>query len=379
MSCWDINFRGFLPLNDPPLFLEPKNHNFTKTALMLENLAFNLSSFMEDRRIREELVAELRQVENVVPLLENLEDVGLERAMLLYSYFASSYVHATHENVANRIPKEIAIPIKFIADKLKRPPILAYASYCLMNWRRKNPLKPIELDNIELLQNFSKSAKRDEDWFILVHVDIEAKASRAINQALNIYTHIYSKDIAAIAKSLEQIKASLMAINATMNRMPEQCNPEVYYQKVRPYIFGFNNVVYEGGNNQPQTFRGETGAQSSIIPAMQTLLGIVHQNSMLTMHLAEMREYMPKQHRSFLQLLEVKNQNASLRDTVLNNFELRDIYNDCLREFIAFRKKHLEYAVEYIQKRVANPMGTGGTPFIPWLSQLVQESEAYFI
>ena len=38
-----------------------------------------------------------------------------------------------------------------------------------------------------------------------------------------------------------------------MNRMPEKCDPFIYYNRVRPYIFGWKNnpatpdgVIYEG-------------------------------------------------------------------------------------------------------------------------------------
>ena len=67
-----------------------------------------------------------------------------------------------------------------------------------------------------------------------------------------------------------------------MNRMPEKCDPFIYYNRVRPYIFGWKNnpatpqgVIYEEVdeyNGKPQLFRGETGAQSSIVPALDALL-----------------------------------------------------------------------------------------------------------
>ena len=44
-----------------------------------------------------------------------------------------------------------------------------------------------------------------------------------------------------------------------------------------------------------------------------------------------------------------------------------------------FRKKHLEFAVLYIQSKVTDPSGTGGTPFMQWLAQLRNETEAHKI
>ena len=86
-----------------------------------------------------------------------------------------------------------------------------------------------------------------------------------------------------------------------MNRMPEGCSADVYFKKVRPYIFGFTNIIYEGCfDNAPQNYRGETGAQSSIVPTMLRAFGIEHKNSMLTQHLEDMLTYMPAPHREFI-------------------------------------------------------------------------------
>lgn len=372
MGCWEIKDRGFLPASDPLLCINEKSQH-TRT---LENLSSNLSNLLEDRRVREELVFELRSIEGSCHIPPSLSEPELERCMLLYSYFASSYVYATYEEPATRIPKEIAIPFTEIARKLKRHPILSYASYCLTNWRRIDPDKPIALGNIELLQHFSAGEYAvDEAWFILVHVDIEAKAAKAV-EAIREYPSVVlaGGDIGTILRTIHK---SLFEINKTMGRMTEQCRPEVYFNRVRPYIFGFENVVYESCfNDEPQNFRGETGAQSSIVPAVQAALGVKHKQSQLTDHLEVMREYMPDTHREFIVELE---QLPSLRDYVEGRPDLYNDYNTCLEQLIRFRKAHLEYAVNYIQKKVTDPKGTGGTPFIPWLSELVRESEEFYL
>ena len=66
-------------------------------------------------------------------------------------------------------------------------------------------------------------------------------------------------------------------------------DPECYVDKVRPWIFGYKNnpdfpdgVVFDGVlDNQPQFLRGETGAQSNIIPVLDALLGIEHAHDAL--------------------------------------------------------------------------------------------------
>ena len=138
--------------------------------------------------------------------------------------------------------------------------------------------------------------------------------------------------------------------------MPEKCDPFIYYNRVRPYIFGWKNnpatpngVIYEGVEEYggtPQLFRGETGAQSSIVPALDALLGVIHSNDPLKEYLDEMRLYMPKEHRNLLNDLDQwseNNRSKSIRED--SSVELAD---EIIKEVHAFRNKHLEYARIYI-------------------------------
>ena len=135
-----------------------------------------------------------------------------------------------------------------------------------------------------------------------------------------------------------------------------------------------NDVVYEGCfGDAPQSYRGETGAQSSIVPTMLMALGIRHKNSLLTKHLEDMQTYMPTPHRQFIRA------QVSVRDFVVGAPRLKEWYNACVAELIAFRKKHFEYAVNYIEKKVDNPIATGGTPYVPWLRQLIEETKEYYV
>jgi indoleamine 2,3-dioxygenase len=281
----------------------------------------------------------------------------------------------------HRLPREIAVPLVRLAENCGRPPILSYASYCLHNWRRIDRAGPIALGNLKLLQNFSPpgEGKEDEDWFILVHVEIEARAGAALRAMAEAKRVLAEDNAASMERLLTTVAGSLTEMNRTMARMPEGCRPEVYFLKVRPYIFGFDRVVYEGCFGEaPQSFRGETGAQSSIVPTMLTALGLRHQNTLLTTHLDDMRKYMPPAHRQFIL------DQASVRDLVVSaavhgGVRLKELYNACVRELIAFRTRHFDYAVNYIEKKVDNPLATGGTPYIPWLRQLIDETKAYLL
>ena len=341
----------------------------------VEHIAKNLPKILANNQIEDE-VLNLETEKDI----SNLSIDELERAMLLYSYIGHGYIWGG-TSIEKVIPKNISKTWYKISQKLDRPPILSYASYALNNWKLQDVNKPFDLENIRILQNFLGGM--DEDWFIMIHIAIEHEAKEILN---NLKTYYLDKN--EDQSYLENALVSIKKINQIMNRMPEKCDPFIYYNRVRPYIFGWKNnpatpngVIYEGveeyGGN-PQLFRGETGAQSSIVPALDALLGVTHSNDPLKEYLDEMRLYMPKEHRNLLNDLDQwseNNRSKSIREdrSVLLSDEI-------IKEVHTFRNKHLEYARIYIHEQSlsnqnnSNVVGTGGTPFMKYLDKHLQET-----
>jgi indoleamine 2,3-dioxygenase len=367
-ACWTINsITGFLLHPEPLASLEGFLPD--EAAQHIENIAANLADLLDSHRIRPILEA--------LPLYDvsTIEECrAVERAFQLYSFFASAYVFSTGQEAAQRIPAGVAVPLVALAEKVQRPPILSYASYTLANWQKIKSDGAIEVENLRLSQKFIH--KRDAVWFTLIHVEIEAKAAPAIQALIDLQSAAINEDIEKIIAALETISGALEQMMATLKRMPEHCHPQVYYNEVRPYIFSFEAVVYEGVEKfkeKPQSFRGETGAQSSIIPALVQGLGIQHQENGLTQALVEMRDYMPKPHRDFLAQIDSQSLARVLR---LYPSQLREAYNTCLMTLLAFRQMHLRFAASYIANQSPVSIGTGGTEFMRWLQQLIEETEA---
>jgi len=373
------NERGFLPRPDP---LEALPDDYE----VLDALASDLPTLIANRKFRQ-LAKKLPEFD-----FSNAEEEIVERLMLIYSYFASAYVWGSSEDEPEKVlPRPLSIPLVQLAEKVCRKPILSYASYCLHNWRRKDAAEPVQLGNIELLQKFVDVY--DEDWFILVHVDIEAKGGDIVKAIMEARGATYRGEVESLYQALMDLGKAIKVANRTLSRMPEKCSPNVYFNQVRPYIFSFDNVIYEGCfDNKPQSYRGETGAQSSLVPAIQSILGVSHKDSILTQHLDDMRHYMPRIHRGFLIELDksVKPYGKSMgipldqfdvrkRVMELDNANMRDAYNECIKQLWEFRNKHFEYAVEYIHKKVSDPRGTGGTPFMHWLKQLLDETNDFLL
>jgi indoleamine 2,3-dioxygenase len=307
--------------------------------------------------------------------------------MLLLSFFGHAYVYQSwRSDVATRIPASVAIPWVVVAARLQRPPILSYASYALDNWRRLDTNGPIALGNLALLQNFLGGV--DEEWFVTVHIQIEAQAAPALQGLCAAQRAVAVGDARALNEALETVCQALERMHQTLLRMPENCDPYIYYHRVRPFIHGWQQhpVTYEGVSDYagaPQSYYGETGAQSTIVPCLDAALAIRHRPDELRTYLAEMRRYMPRGHVAFLEELE---RGPSVRDFVEGSGDrkLRGSYDACIDRVEAFRSTHLEYAATYIQKQTqvganSTEYGTGGTPFMRYLRKHRDETHNHRI
>jgi len=317
-------------------------------------------------------------------------------AMRILSFAGHAYVWESPDHPAASLPVQLARPWYEVAQRLGRPPVLSYASYALDNWRRLETSKPIALDNIVLLQNFLGGL--DEEWFVVVHVQIERQAGSGLAGLVQAMNGAGLDRGADVLTGLRALAASQTEMRDTLLRMKERCDPYVYYTRVRPYIHGWKNsptltegLFYSGVaayGGRPQPFRGETGAQSSIVPCLDAGLGISHAPDPLTVYLQEMRDYMPPRHRAFLHSLgqAVDDRGRPLlsgyvRDQKAQNPELWTAYCACIDLLAQFREIHVGYADSYIhrqhQSHESNPtaVGTGGTPFMAYLQKHLDETK----
>ena len=376
--------RGFLP-SDPS--------DLIPDAPALNHLACNLSKLLTTRHVR----PYIDQSDSLLPdIPSGWKDPDLRSAMRILSFVGHAYVWEVPERPASTIPAGLAKPWADIAQRLGRPPVLSYASYALDNWRRLDPGKPVELDNIVLLQNFLGG--QDEEWFVVIHVQIEGQAGPGLSGLLRAMQGAQRGQEDEVLLGLQLLAQSQTEMRDTLLRMKERCDPYMYYNRVRPYIHGWKNspslphgIVYEDVPRfagQPQQFRGETGAQSTIVPCLDAGLGIVHSPDPLTVYLQEMRDYMPPRHRAFLERLEGATDHLNrpilsgfVRDRKFRSPELWEAYTTCVDLLAQFREIHVGYADSYIhrqsQTHASNPtaVGTGGTPFMMYLQKHLDETK----
>lgn len=333
--------------------------------------------------------------------LDQLDDPQLEEwaaeapeeevrtAMVHYSFLVQSYVWGEHTPPPH-LPANLARPIVAIADRLGQAPLLPYSGYVLDNWARLDKSGPISLDNIYMYQNFAGGD--DENWFVMIHVAIEAEAGVLLDNAAKLVAIAKSGDEAAAERLLVEMDAAWERIYGHFARMPERCDPYCYFHRVRPYIHGWANnpalagggLIYEGVakfGGKPQALRGQTGSQSSIVPAMDALFQVGHSDDPLKSFLDELHHYRPVQHRRFIEDLAAQ---STLREFVSRSgsASLKDAFNACVEQAARFRTRHLEYAASYINKQAGSiagndpDVGTGGTPFMKYLKKHRDENRA---
>lgn len=367
LTDYDIDpRRGFLPAQDP---LERLPEAFDRW----EQIAADLPALLMTGRLRFTL-------EQLPPLdatqLKNEQQV--QRAMLLLSVFGNSYVWGS-ATPATVIPRGVAIPWAQVAEQLGRPMIVAHASMVLNNWRRLDKSQPVALDNLDTLQLFLGGL--DEKWFFLTTVAIEAEGAPALPALVEAQRAAAAGQPDRVAGCLETINTTLNNIFEILRRVPEKCDPYIFYHRIRPFLAGWEapGIIYQGVSESPQILAGGSAAQSSLIQALDAGLGIAHIDDKTRPFLMEMRHYMPPSHRRFIEALEA---GPSIRQFVAKHQGdhpgLVTLYNEAIERMSRFRTKHIEISVRYILRQAPKneeAKGTGGTDFVPFLHTARQETQ----
>lgn len=363
LSDFDISpERGCLPDEDP-LTVMPSGWEY------LDDCGNNLPELIESGKIL--TWAKLLPV----PPTESILLLNKRQRLLAwvrYSFIQSAYVHSQKVGPFS-ICRNIAKPMVDLSRILKVRPILPYFAYTLNNWRRKDPDGPIKVDNLQLIQTFMRDP--EQSWFNLIHVDIENEAGLAIRNLWNAKQLADQGDAVGLSGALALINQSIKNMIAVMKRMPEGTSPDTYY-RIRPWIMSFEDVVYDGVGafeGKPQTFRGQTGAQTSIFQSLEAGLQMpkLEENG-LAVHLMDMRNHMPEGHKRFIEYLET---NSKVRDFIASSVpHLIGHYDECVDLELTFLAIHRGYASYYIHKQTSNPKGTGGTEdFMDYLSGRIKE------
>ena len=301
-----------------------------------------------------------------------------------YSFLASAFLlepcdlqwrkTQTYGLGRDRLPRAIAEPFALLADRLSAFPFMEYAhSYALMNYKKKDPNGGLVFENLELIRTFEGS--EHEAGFILVHVTMDAHTGRLVKAAGDIIAAAKAKDRSALRDSLFEYYLLMKAINQEMETMWRRSSGDAY-NNFRTFIMGIKNqpmfpngVIYEGVSDEPRFYRGESGANDSIIPTCDNLFQVTKNlpTNPLTDILKDFRSYRPTPHNEWLAKVLKESIEAKVIDFAMENMTSGFLVLLNLEMIRQFRHRHWWFMKEYIAKFSSHPTATGGSPIISWL------------
>ncbi|MBN6042029.1 hypothetical protein [Amycolatopsis sp. 195334CR] len=351
--------RGFLPAADPLDRLPPYFGPW-------EDAARDIGARLMTGRMREAVAA-----------LPELSPEGLttdaerERAMLLLVCLANAHVWAADPPTSN-VPAVLARPLHRLAAELDRPPIIAHASIVLANWRRLDPARPLGMDNIDTQVTFLGGV--DEKWFYLATAGVELTGAPALKLLADGQEAVAGDDAARLTSCLTDLRLVLDRTIRAFLDVERWCDPYVFYHRVRRFLTGWDGVTLDGTGAAPCVLAGGSAAQSSLIQAFDTGLGIVHDDPLTAGFLGGMRRSMPKAHRRFLHDLGA---GPSIRDYAgtAGHPPLTESYNAAVRTLTDLRGRHIGLTGRYITRfERGEGKGTGGSDFVSMLRRAREET-----
>ncbi|KAI9758712.1 MAG: hypothetical protein M4579_002887 [Chaenotheca gracillima] len=378
--------RGFLPRQEPIVQL-PKEFDVLESILtrMPIKTADGKPGLLAQGKLGETVLSQLPDLSDAIK--EYQEDLPLMNALYRdYSFLASAYLlEPCHERHVKgeayglgrqRLPANIARPIAKVADLAGFKPFMEYAgSYALFNYRLEDPSQGLDYSNLRLIRAFEHGLDptSSEAGFVLIHVEMVKQSGELVEGAVRVTESCATRDRDAFDAGLMSVVTALTKVNKVMNDMWTKSKPGEY-TNFRTFIFGItsqtmfpNGVVYEGVSEEPLSFRGESGANDSMIPLCDNLLQITMPETPLTDILKDFRSYRPGNHREFLEWTAEEANNVGVKDFAMGDASSAALYLHALDEVRDFRWRHWCFTREYILKQTRHPTATGGSPIVTWL------------
>ncbi|PVH76925.1 indoleamine 2,3-dioxygenase-like protein [Cadophora sp. DSE1049] len=389
---------GFLP--DQPPLRELSNPYYESWEIVLSQLPQLLKT------------ASLRSHVDQLPVLSTehlISESEWQRAYMILSFFTHSYIWEAG-GPSQRLPASICVPFLEIAKHLGLPPTATYAALNLWNFESISGANDFtQLEDLRSLHTFTGT--KDEEWFYLISVAIEAYGAKIIPAMMKAMDAVRANDSGVVAAALETFARNIKEIAIILNRMDEHCSPKVFYDEIRPFLAGSKNMVLAGlpkgvfygegeGKGEWRQYSGGSNAQSSLIQFFDIVLGVEHHltkgSKARNGFLSEMRNYMPGGHRAFLEKMEsIVNIREYAESTTIS--EVTDAYNLAVKELELFRNVHIQVVTRFIitPSRQKTPNvhpglnlavassntaskelhGTGGTQLLPFLKQSRDETK----
>ncbi|OAP55162.1 hypothetical protein AYL99_10862 [Fonsecaea erecta] len=318
-----------------------------------------------------------------------------QRAYVVLGYLTQAFIWQDKSKPSEVIPASLAEPFLDVCHYLGMKPVLAYAGLCLWNWVQTDQdtcLHPSQaLANFQVIRSFASfTHTRDEDAFNLVPVMVEVQGAKLLKLMLDTIAAVQNGEILDLVSVFDVCATTLTAMGETLSVLHRNCEPMLFFQQIRPMLGGSagaeekglpNGVALERSDGSRVLIKcaGGSAGQSSLFQLLDRMFGVRHESRMLL----EMRAYMPKKHRDFLEAVELM---PSLRDIIERHPEdnsLRCAFQGAIEAFQKWRTKHViivsrfivrPAAAEVTDKSVTQQRGTAGSLPIPFLKKYRDET-----
>ena len=397
MNYWDKQYtdgffnvskdHGFLPIR-PPLKVLPCEYT------ELQNLINNLHVFQSENReekgvlgIPNEIEKQLGLIPDYSSIIEKETDVFVLQALYrAYTFLTSGFtlelayqefLSSGNYGIARQIlPANIAKPLVLVSSKLDVYPWLDYHySYSLGNYVKKNPAGDLDWKNLDMACKFTGTS--DEIGFIMVHVFINEVSPQLVESVMDYGLNKSVVSLQMCGRTLEEMNRRRRDM-WTASRHERYNDFRIFIMGIKgnDKIFG-SGLVYDGCfNNEPQQYRGQTGAQDSIIPMIDIFTGIVdfYPDNKLTEYLLDLRTYRPKCIQNFfVDLREHYKLNPLFKQlTDAKCYEGLVYLLKIVDEVYLFRNGHWQFVQKYIMSNTKYAFATGGTPITTWLINQIE-------
>ncbi len=382
---------GFLPI-DQPLFRLPEKYN--KVNEILKNMKITQNNETHG-------YLHYRTLGNIIDKELPIYDISKETDVKLlaalqrdYYFLASAYsLETSHpkENESNYntartiLPKQIAIPLLELSKKNDVFPWMDYAYGYGLNNALLIGDDPTHYGSYKTIRTFN--GNQSEEGFINVHVAMVAQSGDLLKYQQEC---LYNISIDNREEFNKNLKSHFMVFSNIIETLQTMWKASSYsdYMSFRTFIMAQkgNNICYpnesitfsiEEGGQEIHSYRGETGAQDSMIPSIDSFLQLKYPRNKLTEYLFDLRQYRPKDHQEYINFVEKESLNLDFK-----RYCYKDSYSciillknlNCLR---MFRKKHWNLTKKYIIENTKHPVATGGTPITTWLPNQLGATLAY--
>ncbi|XP_045315658.1 indoleamine 2,3-dioxygenase 2 [Leopardus geoffroyi] len=273
-------------------------------------------------------------------------------AHLVLSFITMGYVWQKGETQPKEVlPRNLALPFVEVSRNLGIPPILVHADLVLTNWTTRDPERPLEIRNLDVI--FSFPGEESLRGFILVTVLVEKAAVPGIKALVQAVNAILQPSQNSLLQALQRLRLCIQDITRTLGQMHDYVDPDIFYAVIRIFLSGWKDnpampvgLIYEGVSPEPLKYSGGSAAQSTVLHAFDEFLGICHSKESADF-LHRMREYMPPSHKAFIEEIH---STPSLRDHILSsgNGQLLTAYNQCVEALAELRSYHITVVTKYL-------------------------------